>query len=94
MIYVGLRVSIINSKHINYNLLIMKIIYIFAKRKYSMTEEEMRFTAAVNAMQGILESGKLGTILEASPDIVARMSIRMGDALIKQLNSNKNDNQD
>lgn len=50
-----------------------------------MTVEDKRFTAAVNAMQGILESGTFGTALEAAPKIVAKLSIRMADALITEL---------
>ena len=49
----------------------------------------MRFTAAVNAMQGILETGSLGTMLEVSPKIVAKLSVRMADALLEELNNNK-----
>ena len=49
----------------------------------------MRFTAAVNAMQGILETGSLGTMLEVSPKIVAKLSVRMADALLDELNNNK-----
>ncbi len=54
-----------------------------------MTDSEMRFTAAVNAMQGILETGSLGTMLEVSPKIVAKLSVRMADALLEELNNNK-----
>lgn len=50
-----------------------------------MTVKDKRFTAAVNAMQGILESGTFGTALEAAPKIVAKLSIRMADALIAEL---------
>ena len=50
-----------------------------------MTVDDKRFTAAVNAMQGILESGTFGTALEAAPKIVAKLSIRMADALITEL---------
>ncbi len=50
-----------------------------------MSVDDKRFTAAVNAMQGILESGTFGTALEAAPKIVAKLSIRMADALITEL---------
>ncbi|WP_292473954.1 hypothetical protein [Methanosphaera sp.] len=60
-----------------------------------MTEADknrLRITAAISAMQGILESGSLGTALEVAPKIVAKLSIRMADALINELdNKDKNE---
>ena len=47
--------------------------------------EQVRIDAAISAMQGVLESGKLGMVLEAAPDMVARQAVRLADALIKEL---------
>lgn len=47
--------------------------------------EKVRVDAAISAMQGVLESGKLGEILEAAPEVVARQAVRMADALIEEL---------
>ena len=47
--------------------------------------EQVRVDAAISALQGVLESGKLGMVLEASPDTVARQAVRMADALLKEL---------
>ena len=51
--------------------------------------EQVRIDAAISAMQGVLESGKLGMVLEASPDMVAKQAVRMADALIKELKGEK-----
>ena len=45
----------------------------------------IRWQLASSAMQGVLESGKLGEILELKPDIVAKQAIRLADALIEEL---------
>jgi len=45
----------------------------------------IRWQLASSAMQGILESGKLGEIAELSPQFVAKQSLRMADALIEEL---------
>ena len=51
--------------------------------------EQVRIDAAISAMQGILESGKLGELLEAAPEVVATQSVRMADALIEKLREEK-----
>ena len=51
--------------------------------------EQIRINAAISAMQGVLESGKLGMVLEAAPDTVARQAVRLADALIEELNKGK-----
>ena len=56
--------------------------------------EQARVDAAISAMQGILESGKLGELLEAAPEVVAAQSVRMADALVKELKKDKNNGQD
>jgi hypothetical protein len=47
--------------------------------------EQVRIEAAISAMQGVLEAGKLGEILEAAPDVVAKQAVRLADALINEL---------
>ena len=47
--------------------------------------EQTRVDAAISAMQGVLESGKLGMVLEVAPEVVAKQSVRLADALIKEL---------
>ena len=51
--------------------------------------EQVRIDAAISAMQGVLESGKLGMVLEASPDIVAKQAVRLADALVEELKVRK-----
>lgn len=51
--------------------------------------EQVRVDAAISAMQGVLESGKLGMVLEASPDTVAKQAVRLADALIEKLKKEK-----
>lgn len=53
--------------------------------------EQVRIDAAISAMQGVLESGKLGEILEAAPDVVARQSVRLADALVEELKKSATD---
>lgn len=50
--------------------------------------EQIRINAAISAMQGVLESGKLGMVLEAAPDVVARQSVKLADALVDELKKN------
>ena len=38
------------------------------------------------------ENGKLGMVLEASPDTVARQAVRMADALVEKLKKNLKEN--
>ena len=51
--------------------------------------EQVRIDAAISAMQGVLESGKLGMVLEASPDTVAKQAVRLADALVEKLKGEK-----
>lgn len=51
--------------------------------------DEVRINAAISAMQGVLESGKLGMVLEAAPEVVAKQAVRLADALIEELNKEK-----
>lgn len=51
--------------------------------------DEVRINAAISAMQGVLESGKLGMVLEAAPEVVARQAVRLANALIEELNKEK-----
>lgn len=45
----------------------------------------IRWQLASSAMQGVLESGKLGMILEVDPSLVAKQALRLADALIEEL---------
>lgn len=56
-----------------------------------MNWEEVRVNAAISALQGILESGKFGEILELAPSIVAKQSVRLADALVEELKQNHTD---
>lgn len=47
--------------------------------------EQTRIDAAISAMQGVLESGKLGMVLEVAPEVVSKQAVRLADALIKEL---------
>ena len=47
--------------------------------------EQVRIEEALSEMQGVLESGKLGMVLEVAPEVVARQSVRLADALIEEL---------
>lgn len=49
----------------------------------------LRNEAAISAMQGILESGKIGEILEVAPYIVAKQSVRLANCLVEELMKNK-----
>lgn len=53
--------------------------------------EQIRINAAISAMQGVLESGKLGMILEVAPDVVARQSVKLADALVDELKKSAKD---
>ena len=51
--------------------------------------EQARVDASISAMQGVLESGKLGELLEIVPEVVARQAVKLADALIKELKEKK-----
>jgi len=51
--------------------------------------DNIRAEAAISAMQGVLESGKLGELLELSPYIVAKQSVRLANCLVEELRKNK-----
>lgn len=46
---------------------------------------KVKINAAISTIQGIMESGKLGMILEADPHIMARQAVRVADALVEEL---------
>lgn len=46
---------------------------------------QVRIDAAVSAMQGIMESGKLGMLLEIDPKLIAEQAVRVADALVEEL---------
>jgi hypothetical protein len=51
--------------------------------------EDVKVNAAISALQGVLESGTIGEILELSPEIVAKQSVRLANALVAELQRNK-----
>ena len=55
--------------------------------------EQVRVDAAISAMQGVLESGKLGMVLEAAPEVVAKQAVKLADALIKELKGENESNE-
>ena len=54
-----------------------------------MDWDEVRTEAAISALQGVLESGKIGELLELSPSLVAMQSVRLANALVEELKKNK-----
>lgn len=46
---------------------------------------KVKINAAISTIQGIMESGKLGMILEADPHIMAKQAVRVADALVEEL---------
>lgn len=50
--------------------------------------EQVRINAAISAIQGVMESGKLGIVLEIDPDILAKQAVRVADALVNELKNN------
>ena len=69
------------------------MLQIYEKYKYYETEqknilinwEQVRIDAAISAIQGVMESGKLGMILEIDPTIIAKQAVRVADALVDEL---------
>ena len=53
-----------------------------------MNWEEVRANAAISALQGVLESGKFGEVLELAPYIVAKQSVRLANCLVDELQRN------
>lgn len=47
--------------------------------------EQVRIDAAISAIQGVMESGKLGMLLEMDPHIIAIQAVRVADALVEEL---------
>ena len=54
--------------------------------------DNIRAEAAISAMQGVLESGKVGELLEIAPYIVAKQSVRLANCLVEELRKNKSNN--
>lgn len=46
---------------------------------------EVLINASISAVQGVMESGKLGEILEVQPHIIAVQSVRVANALVEEL---------
>lgn len=47
--------------------------------------KQVRIDAAISAMQGIMESGRLGMLLEIDPKLIAEQAVRVADALVEEL---------
>ena len=54
-----------------------------------MDWDEVRAQAAISALQGVLESGKVGELLELSPSLVAKQSVRLANAIVEELKRNR-----
>ena len=50
-----------------------------------MDWDEVRINAAISALQGVLESGKVGEMLELSPSLVAKQAVRLANSLVDEL---------
>ena len=46
---------------------------------------QVRIEAAISAIQGVMESGKLGMVLEIDPSLIAKQAVRVADALVEEL---------
>jgi len=46
---------------------------------------KVKINAAISTIQGIMESGKLGMVLEADPQIMAKQAVRVANALVEEL---------
>lgn len=51
--------------------------------------EKVRIDAAISAIQGVMESGKLGIVLELDPKIIAKQAVKVADALVEELKIKK-----
>lgn len=49
---------------------------------------KVRIDAAISAVQGVMESGKLGMVLEIDPKLIAIQAVRVADALVEELKKN------
>ena len=47
--------------------------------------DDVLIQASISAMQGIQESGKVGLISDFAPDVLAKKSVAIGKALVKEL---------
>lgn len=55
-----------------------------------MTEEEFYQNAALEAMQGLMEvGGKLGLVIDAFPDFLARHSFDIADKMLEEYKRRK-----
>ena len=51
--------------------------------------EEVRINAAISAMQGIMENGKVSLVLDMAPGVLAERSVVLADALVAELQKKK-----
>lgn len=54
-----------------------------------MNIEEIKLQAAISALQGIMESGTIGEILELTPHVVVKQAIRIGTIFAEEFQKNK-----
>lgn len=55
-----------------------------------MTEEEFYQSAAINAMQGLMEiGGKAGLLIEALPDFLVKHSFDIADKMLEEYKKRK-----
>jgi hypothetical protein len=47
--------------------------------------DDVLIQASISAMQGIQESGKVGLISDLAPDVLAKRSVAIGEALVNEL---------
>lgn len=54
-----------------------------------MNLEEIKLQAAISALQGIMESGTIGEILELTPHVIVKQAIRIGNIFAEEFQKNK-----
>ena len=54
-----------------------------------MEVEEIKLQASISALQGIMESGTIGEVLELTPHIVVKQAIRIGTIFAEEFQKNK-----
>ena len=46
---------------------------------------EVRINAAISALQGLMENGKINTVMDLAPSFLASRSVTIADALVDEL---------
>ena len=52
---------------------------------------EVRIDAAISAMQGLMENGKVSLVLDLAPEVLAERSVVIADALVDELKKGRKD---